>query len=594
MKKGNVYKNNRPESVAQRKVQTRANDYASQPIQKLENNTGLPDNLKSGIENLSGHSMNDVKAHYNSNKPAQLQAHAYAQGTDIHLGSGQEKHLPHEAWHVVQQKQGRVRPTMQMKGMVNINDAGLEKEVDVMGARALLFWARTSGIQRVAATTKGDELDSDRERITTNSKIPIQQIKEANKDFEPNKYVGKTVFQLQEDGLDTEKLQRYIFMKINEIIKDKTGVTEGLSLDEAINIINVEMLRLIDATTEEEFEKVYKKGKLPTTQEERAADVRGKYNNYFLAEKFKTTIKKLVVSGRRDIEYIRTAELAQEGAMTKISVKTSSGINEKDLDWDVIWSKLGSLGYYPTHIKLPKNGSFYEHQDHFRAAKDPGTNNHVFMIDKGVLHIKEVVEHHLDATTIGKKKYKAATPTSYNSYEFFVSADKRATVTDKFKKQPKTLEKDDGAWGATEAQSIVMSLLDVEHRDVDPDGFCLISSTALGLGMSIDQLRNNVFERLLINEDGDNYDNGELTTRIASIFGSTNEFVNDLYDRSAWAGARGNDIISGLALILNVNIHVINENGTISQVNVPGAEDVIYVSRLIRDDVAHYNGVVKK
>jgi len=50
--------------------------------QKQKNNTGLPDNLKSGIENLSGFSMDDVKVHYNSDKPATLQAHAYAQGTD--------------------------------------------------------------------------------------------------------------------------------------------------------------------------------------------------------------------------------------------------------------------------------------------------------------------------------------------------------------------------------------------------------------------------------------------------------------------------------------------------------------------------------
>ncbi|HET6991337.1 MAG TPA: DUF4157 domain-containing protein, partial [Bacteroidia bacterium] len=108
-------------------------------IQKKENNTGLPDNLKSGIENLSGISMNDVKVHYNSSQPAQLNAHAYAQGTDIHLASGQEKHLPHEAWHVVQQKQGRVKPTTQMKGKVNVNDdKGLEKEADVMGAKALI------------------------------------------------------------------------------------------------------------------------------------------------------------------------------------------------------------------------------------------------------------------------------------------------------------------------------------------------------------------------------------------------------------------------------------------------------------------------
>ena len=131
---------NRPNSKAIQ-LQELANSYATQkeqPIQKKGNNTGLPDNLKSGIENISGYSMDDVKVHYNSTKPAQLNAHAYAQGTDIHLGSGQEKHLPHEAWHVVQQKQGRVKATKQMKGAVAINDdTGLEKEADVMGAKAL-------------------------------------------------------------------------------------------------------------------------------------------------------------------------------------------------------------------------------------------------------------------------------------------------------------------------------------------------------------------------------------------------------------------------------------------------------------------------
>ena len=148
---------NRPEAIFQRKFaemanggsqvsqlqafQSMADNHSTQQqqiIQKKENNTGLPDNLKTGIENLSGYQMDDVKVHYNSDKPAQLQAHAYAQGTDIHLGGGQEKHLPHEAWHVVQQKQGRVKPTMQMKGKVNVNDdSGLEKEADVMGAKAI-------------------------------------------------------------------------------------------------------------------------------------------------------------------------------------------------------------------------------------------------------------------------------------------------------------------------------------------------------------------------------------------------------------------------------------------------------------------------
>jgi hypothetical protein len=108
------------------------------PVQKKKNDTGLPDNLKSGIENLSGLSMNDVKVHYNSSKPAQLQALAYAQGTDIHVAPGQEQHLPHEAWHVAQQKQGRVQPTMQMKEGIAVNDdKGLESEADVMGAKAM-------------------------------------------------------------------------------------------------------------------------------------------------------------------------------------------------------------------------------------------------------------------------------------------------------------------------------------------------------------------------------------------------------------------------------------------------------------------------
>lgn len=96
------------------------------------------DNPKSGIENLSSYSMDDAKAHFNSSKAPQLNAHAYTQGPDIHNASGREKYLPHEAWYVVQQKQARVKSTIQMKSQVNVNDdADLEQEADLMGARAL-------------------------------------------------------------------------------------------------------------------------------------------------------------------------------------------------------------------------------------------------------------------------------------------------------------------------------------------------------------------------------------------------------------------------------------------------------------------------
>jgi hypothetical protein len=122
------------------------------------NKTGLPDNLKTGMESLSGMPLDDVNVHYNSEKPAQLQALAYAQGTDIHLGPGQEEHLPHELGHVVQQKKGTVKPTMQMMGKsegVPVNDdPQLEREADLMGGEALQMKANEKESNPVADKLK--------------------------------------------------------------------------------------------------------------------------------------------------------------------------------------------------------------------------------------------------------------------------------------------------------------------------------------------------------------------------------------------------------------------------------------------------------
>ena len=121
------------------------------------NRTGLPDGLKSGVESLSGMSLDDVRVHYNSSKPAELQALAYAQGTDIHVAPGQERHLPHEAWHVVQQAQGRVQPTMQMQSDVQVNDdQGLEHEADIMGEKALQNIANNSPQVKQAVQLQAD------------------------------------------------------------------------------------------------------------------------------------------------------------------------------------------------------------------------------------------------------------------------------------------------------------------------------------------------------------------------------------------------------------------------------------------------------
>jgi hypothetical protein len=133
---------------------------------KKKNTTGLPDHLKAGVENLSGMAMDDVRVHYNSSKPAQLQALAYTQGAEIHVSPGQEKHLPHEAWHVVQQKQGRVRPTLQAKGVAINDEAGLEQEATFMGATA---------IQRKCAECEEEEKQvSHQSGMSLGSAAPVQ------------------------------------------------------------------------------------------------------------------------------------------------------------------------------------------------------------------------------------------------------------------------------------------------------------------------------------------------------------------------------------------------------------------------------------
>lgn len=133
-------------------VNTPTNSLSSSP-----NNTGLPDNLKAGVESLSGYSMDDVKVHYNSSKPAKINALAYSQGMDIFIGPGQKKHLPHETWHAAQKKQGRVKTNTSFMGMSGNDDPKLEKEADVMGKKASQY-SRTSDTYEVKKSKTGNQV----------------------------------------------------------------------------------------------------------------------------------------------------------------------------------------------------------------------------------------------------------------------------------------------------------------------------------------------------------------------------------------------------------------------------------------------------
>jgi hypothetical protein len=199
---------------------------SSAPVQRQENKTGLPDKLKSGMESLSGLSMSDVKVHRNSDKPAQLQAHAYAQGTDIHLGPGQEKHLPHELGHVVQQKQGRVQPTTQLQSKVNINDdAGLEKEADVLGAKAMQFKA-IPNFQAAQTSSTSSSFFSNTFQLAPVNPAP-EKIDRRKDELWPKDKNGKDKA-YSTDVIDKQKLDDDLWFKASEGIEGVEATEENL------------------------------------------------------------------------------------------------------------------------------------------------------------------------------------------------------------------------------------------------------------------------------------------------------------------------------------------------------------------------------
>ncbi|AQM69935.1 hypothetical protein Vca1114GL_03509 [Vibrio campbellii] len=98
----------------------------------------LPPKLRRGMERLTGINLSNVRVFYNSLKPGQVQAHAYAQGRNIYISSGQEQHLPHELGHVIQQAKGMVKPTVNINGVEINDDPWLEKHATELGLLAVV------------------------------------------------------------------------------------------------------------------------------------------------------------------------------------------------------------------------------------------------------------------------------------------------------------------------------------------------------------------------------------------------------------------------------------------------------------------------
>jgi hypothetical protein len=106
--------------------------------------THLDNSTKGFMESRFGNDFGDVKIHTDSqasNLNKMINAKAFATGNDIFFregqynpGSSDGKHLlAHELTHVVQQNPRRVKPTIQMKGVVPVNDVKeMESKADVV------------------------------------------------------------------------------------------------------------------------------------------------------------------------------------------------------------------------------------------------------------------------------------------------------------------------------------------------------------------------------------------------------------------------------------------------------------------------------
>ncbi|MFF2090095.1 DUF4157 domain-containing protein [Paenibacillus sp. NPDC058174] len=168
--------------------------------------TGIPDELKTGLKHLSGMDLSDVRVHRNSPDPARLNALAYAQGSDIHLGPGEETHLPHEAWHVVQQRQGRVTPSMEMGGIAVNDDASLEQEADTMGARASAI-----GMKGASPSGKGTTDGADKDEQTN----ALAQVN------------GQATAQLMWNGLGNKKIESLVDLNAELTLLSVSNLTQA-------------------------------------------------------------------------------------------------------------------------------------------------------------------------------------------------------------------------------------------------------------------------------------------------------------------------------------------------------------------------------
>ncbi|MEM1207381.1 MAG: DUF4157 domain-containing protein [Acidobacteriota bacterium] len=123
----------------------------------------LPSSVQTNMETGLGADFSAVKLVTESDAASRLGANAFTQGDTVHFAPGKfsptsppgQELIGHELAHVVQQRQGRVRPTLEARGVPINADPSLEAEADRAGRAAVRGGAAAEGPVSPTASVSG-------------------------------------------------------------------------------------------------------------------------------------------------------------------------------------------------------------------------------------------------------------------------------------------------------------------------------------------------------------------------------------------------------------------------------------------------------
>ena len=184
------------------------------PKQRGPNMTGIPTQMKLDFEQRSGLSFDDVRVHYNSDKPRKIGALAYTQIPQVHIGPGQERHLRHELVHVVQQKEGRTLKTLGSSRNEICENSDLEKEA-----------------------IQGVVLHSTKRLYLTNNNFPIQRM--------PNNLINILLIRLREKNISVNRDLVYRFLYHVALPSFNGGAMSRQAFDQFCNEVPPDFIEYI-------------------------------------------------------------------------------------------------------------------------------------------------------------------------------------------------------------------------------------------------------------------------------------------------------------------------------------------------------------